>query len=212
MMANQSILLVIRRMWEYFTVPPPGDLGFTYEEHDPVGEFLEQQNRGAGLIEAETETEEVLPMNNFKPETEGSQITADRSLSPVEVFEAEPTTSPSESGSEVLPPTAESSQNEAEDEVIQEMTVQETNQAETGISSQLDDITLDEAEDKAAEGTGAEGNQGGTDDLLDIFRNEKEVKETDALHENLADIDIQDLLEESKDLLADINARRYRKT
>ena len=57
MMANQSILLAIRRMWEYFTVPPPGDLGFASEEHDPVGEFLEQQTRGAGLIEAETEAE-----------------------------------------------------------------------------------------------------------------------------------------------------------
>ncbi|UCB42630.1 MAG: hypothetical protein JSV77_09270 [Dehalococcoidales bacterium] len=209
-MANQSILLAIRRMWEYFAVPPPGDLGFASEEHDPVGEFLEKRNRGgAGLIE--TETEEVIPMNNLEPETGSSQATADIRPSPVEILEDKPATGPSELESELLPPAADSSRNEAEDEVVQEMTDGKTNLAENDVL-QLDDITPDGTEDKTAEGTVAEANQGEVDDLLDIFRSEKEVKETDALHENLVDIDIQDLLQESRDLIADINARRYRKT
>ncbi|HEY31701.1 MAG TPA: hypothetical protein G4O10_01185 [Dehalococcoidia bacterium] len=215
-MANQSILLAIRRMWEYFTVPPPGDLGFASEERDPVGEFLEQQSRGGGMIEAETEAEieaeEVLPVSNYEPEDESSQAAADMSPSPVDNLEAEPTTSPNESESEVLPPAADMSQNETEGEVILEMTDSKADQAENEEEAKLDDVAPDETGEKVAEEATKEGNQEGGDDLLDIFRSEKEVKQSDTLHDSLADIDIQELLEEGRDLLADINARRYRRT
>ena len=214
MMASQSILLVIRRMWEYFAVPSHGDIGFIPEEHDPVGEFLEQQNRGEGLTKAETGagTEEVLPMSNFEPETESNQATADISPLPVETLEAELTTAPSGSVHEVLPPAADSSQNEVEGEVIQEMADSEKGQAENAVRPQLADIATDTAGDKVSEGDAEKGHQDGKDDLLDIFRNEGEKKESDTFHDSLADVDMQELLQESRDLMAELNARRYRRT
>jgi len=214
-MANQSILLAIRRMWEYFTVPPHSDIGLPSEEHDPVGEFLEQQNRGTGLTEAETEvvTEgEALPMIISETEAENSQATVGKSLSAVEGPEAVPTTDSSESANEAVTSAADINQNDTEDEVTQEMTNKEVEQVENGALSQLADITTDSAQDKVAEETAKNGNQGGDDDLLDIFRSEKEKKETDTIHDSLADIDIQELLHESRDLMAELNARRYRKT
>lgn len=212
-MASQSILLVIRRMWEYFAVPSQGDIGFAPEEHDPVGEFLERQSKEGGLTVAETETEndkEILPMSNFDPES--SQSDAGISPSSTEVLEMGLATGPSESESEVLPPAADIGQDEAGNEVIQEMADSEQSQDEKEAPPELADIAPDTAEDKAAEDVAEKGNNGGTDDLLDIFRNEKETKEDDALHDSLADVDIQELLQESRDLIAELNARRYRRT
>ncbi len=214
-MANQSILLVIRRMWEYLAVPAHGDIGFIPEEHDPVGEFLERQSRGGGPTEAETETgtdKEILPMSNFEPETESDQAAADISPSPVEILETELNTGPSGSESEVLPPVVGIDQNEAESEVIQEMTDSEQSQDASEAPPKSADIAPDTAEDKTAEGVVEKGHKGEKDDLLDIFRNEKETKEEDTLHGSLADVDIKELLQESRDLMAELNARRYRRT
>jgi hypothetical protein len=212
-MASESILLVIRRMWEYFAVPSQGNIGFAPEEHDPVGEFLERQSRGGGLTEAETETgmdKEILPMSNF--ETESNQPNNDISPSSFEVLETEFTAGRSESESEVLPPAAGIGQNDAGNEVIQEMTDSEQSRDQKEVPPQSADIPPDTAKDEAAEGVTEKGHKDATDDLLDIFRNEKEMKEKNTLHDSLADVDIRELLQESKDLMAELNARRYKRT
>ena len=231
-MASQSILTGIRRLWEYMTVPSYLNIPLDIEEeHDPVREFLERQSRGDVQNEV-LDVADVLPGEKPKskpagrsrpskvdagPPPEVAAVDLDTSLNepeseaPLKMDDGPPVETESEMPqdvinseeegvkSEVVLPVTDISPEEGESEVSK-MTVEEENQEEEQV----------EGEQKE-EGQNEEKQQVGGDDLLDIFRSEKEVKEKDIIQDILTDIDARDLLEESRELMAEINTRRYRK-
>ena len=229
-MASQSILTGIRRLWEYMMVSSYGSIPLDIEEeHDPVREFLERQSRGDvqnevvdGADVLPGEKPKSKPTGRSRPNTVGAgpppEVTAvdlDTSLNepeseaPLKMDDGPPVETESEMPQDVINseeeeveavlPVTDTSREEGESEVSK-MSTEEEHQEEEKI----------EGEQKE-EGHKEEKQQGGGDDLLDIFRSEKEIKVKDIIQEILTDIDIHDLLEETRELMAEINTRRYGK-
>ncbi len=203
------------------------------EEHDPVREFLERQSRG-GVQNEVVDDADVLPEKKPKAKTARSSQpdAADASPQPAEVAMADSDVNlnkmesgaslqmddgpPVETESEVSQDVIDSEEERVEGEVV--LPVADTNpeEGESEVSKMTAEEEHQEAEqiegEQKEEGKEEEAQQGGNDDMLDIFRTEKELKEKDVIQEILTDIDAHDLLEESKELMAEINTRRYGKT
>ena len=227
-MANQSILTGIRRLWEYMTVPSYGNIPIDdiEEEHDPVREFIERQSRG-DVPEEVVGDENVLPKkrpgskttksrqqdasDTSPPSTEAAVADSEASLNTPEDEASlqEEDGMPAEAESEV-PQDVSDGEKESGDEV--QLAVADDNPEET--ESEVSEMTVEEEHQEAEQIEGEqkeETQQSESDDLMDIFRNEKEIKEKDIIQEIIVDIDINNLLAETKELMAQINTRRYRK-
>jgi len=226
-MASQSILTGIRRLWEYMTVPSYGNIPIDIEEeHDPVREFLERQSRG-GVSDEVADGADVLPeekpgskvarsrqpdtADTGPPPTEVAIPNSDANLSdleseaPLEVDDDVPEKTESR-----VPQDVSDSDEERENEV--RSTVTDTTPED--YKSEVSKMTVEEEHHEAEQIEGEqkeEAQQGGNDDVMDIFRTEKEIKEKDIIQEILIDIDARDLLEESRELIAELNTRRYGK-
>jgi hypothetical protein len=231
-MASQSILTGIRRLWEYMTVPSYDKLPFDIEEeHDPVGEFIERQSRGEVPPEV-VEDENVLPKKRpgSKAAKSRQPDASDSSPPPEEIAVADSDASVNEPESEAQLQAKDDAPAEIESEVPQDVVVGDE-ESENNVRSAVADTSPEETENEVSQmnveeehqeeeqteseqreeqkGEAQQGKNG--DDLLDIFRNEKEQKEKDIVHEILVDVDIHDLLEETRELMAEINTRRYGK-
>lgn len=229
-MASQSILTGIRRLWEYMTVPSYGNIPLDIEEeHDPVGEFLERQSRGDVQNEVvddadvspekkpKAKTAKSSPINKTDASLPSTEVRAAGSGAGLKGLESEaPLDSPPvETESEVPQDVIDSEEEGVEGEVM--LPVADTNpeEGESEVSKMAVEEELQAEEqikgEQKEEGKEEEAQQGGNDDMLDIFRTEKEVKEKDIIQDTLIDIDVHDLLEESRELIAEINTRRYGK-
>jgi hypothetical protein len=228
-MASQSILTGIRRLWEYMTVPSYGNLPLDIEEeHDPVREFIERQSRG-DVPPDEVEDENVLPKK--KPGSKAAKSrqpdASDSSPPPTEIAVAESDASLDESESEAQLQAKDDTPAKTESEVPQDA-IDGDEESENNVRSAVADTSPEETENEVSqmsvdeehqeekqiesgqrEEKKGEAQQGENDDLLDIFRNEKEQKEQDIVQEILVDVDVHDLLEETRELMAELNTRHY---
>lgn len=225
-MASQSILTGIRRLWEYMTVPSYANIPIDIEEeHDPVREFIERQSRG-DIPNEVVDDADVLPQKKPRSKTtERSRLDTAGAGSSPEVNAADSAINLSNLESEVPLTVDDDAPGETESEVPQDVT---DSDEESGneVQSTMTDTTLEDNESEVSimtveeEHQGVEKvegeqkeevQQGGNDDVLDIFRTEKALKEKDIIQDSLTDIDAHDLLEESRELMAEINTRRYGK-
>jgi hypothetical protein len=206
-MASQSVLFTLQRLWEYITVSSQEDMFATPEEDDPVRAFLEEKGRGVEQGDTRTaEEESPVELTHAKTSIDGAVrrpellgIPADTGVDAV--FPEDETT-------EELSPVAEDEDEEEDMSAGPMADSAQDEPAERPVAPSPAEAPLatakDETEQAAAETAGTD-----TDDMLDIFRSEKQERQDDGLLDGLSDISMRALLDETQELMDEIKRRRY---